>query len=130
VRSTVAGIAAILALAGAAFAAAYFGGGALSKSPPVENAGAAVKAPALAVNGTMPALRTPTPTPSPSPTATPKPKKKKKKTVTPRKTAVPPRATVAVTSVPTRVATRVPTRVATQAPAPPKKKKPTIIIED
>ena len=60
-RSTVLDIALVFTFAAAAFAAAYFGGGALNQAPEAQAAGAAAKAPVLVVDSTVPALRTPTP---------------------------------------------------------------------
>jgi len=142
---TAGNVAAVVALALAAFCLAYFGGGLLNKEPAAAK-GAALQAPALAVDGTPVAMLTPTPTPTP--TATPKPKKKhvrakavKRKRSTPkRKVSTAVTQTYRATPVPTRVATAVPTAVyrppVTNNSSPKSgsggsgKKKPDVIIED
>jgi len=135
---TIGSILAVIALAVGAFTLAYVGGG-LMRSDPVEPAGAALRAPQLAVGYARPvAMRTPTATPSPRPTATPKPKKhKKKKKKAKKKKPVTPitRVTPRVTPVPTRIATPVPTPVYRppvqhQQSKPKPKPTPGIIIED
>jgi hypothetical protein len=140
VVKVIGGIAGVIALAAAAFTLAYFGGGLLTKADPVEPAGAALRAPQLAVAGTKPvAMQTPTATPTPK--ATPKAKKRHKKKQPVKRTPTKQRTTAAATTStqpqqPVATATRVPVytppaRTQTQ----PKKKsggndKVGIIIED
>jgi hypothetical protein len=127
-------VTAVIALAAAAFTAAYFGGSLLTQADPVEPAGAALRAPQLAKTTAVAMV---TPTASPTPTATRKPKKKHKrkrpKKVTTTTKRVAPVATPVATPVVTAVPTRAPVyRAPTQPQPQPKKKKKSggIIIED
>src|SRR5690349_10280047 len=113
-RRTFGGFAAVVALAIAAFSAAYFGGGALTSPEPAKATGAALRAPALVVDSRPVAMRTPTPTPTPKATATPKPKKHAKKSSHKKKGTK--KTTAAQSSTPRYTATAVPTRVATAVP--------------